>query len=198
MPKVKLNPAIISMEGTIGDLVFYREGDEVYSRRKGERIVKRSESQRAGNSRFGQASRWAKLQLLDPVIKAAYQRACHGHLTPHNIATGDFLHAPLIERIGLESYSGQPGGIIRITATDDFGVVRVNVQIRTVAGETVEEGTAERSLEAGSEEPSKPGAGVWLYASQVQVPVNTTLRIEATASDLPGNKATAKAFFYLE
>jgi hypothetical protein len=80
MAKLTLNALLAALRGTIGDLVIVREGNNIYVRTRGERTEPMSEPQVAHTGRFGQASRWAKLQLLDPVIKAAYQRACRDHL----------------------------------------------------------------------------------------------------------------------
>jgi hypothetical protein len=188
MAKLTLNALLAALQGTIGDLVLVREGNNIYVRTRGERTEPMSEPQVAHTSRFGQASRWAKLQLLDPAIKAAYQRACHDHLTPHNVAVGDFMNAPVIQGIGLESYTGKAGETIRTAASDDFNVTRLSVVIRTVAGEILEEGPAEWN----------PLEKKWLYSSRTQVPPRTTIVIEATAIDLPGNRASAKAYYYVE
>ena len=120
-------------------------------------------------------------------MRKLYQQACHDHLTPHNMAVSDYLRAPVIDAIDLESYTGNPGDVIRILASDDFRIVRMAVQILTVDGQIVEEGEAEWNA----------GAECWVYMSRTQVRPQTTVLIQAAAMDLPGNRGTAKAYFYV-
>ena len=188
MAKLELNALLAALQGTIGDLVFVREGDSMHVRRRARKGPAPSTSQLAQNSRFGVASRWARTLLTDPAMRAAYQRGCHGHLTPHNVAVSDFLNAPVIESIRLESYKGKPGDVIQLIAKDDFRIVRCTVQVRSVDGAILEEGEAERSALENT---------TWLYTSQIEIAPETTVLIEASAVDLPGNRATARAFYYV-
>jgi hypothetical protein len=32
-------------------------------------------------------------------MRELYERACHDHLTPHNIAATDFMHPPVVDSI---------------------------------------------------------------------------------------------------
>jgi hypothetical protein len=187
MAKLELNALMNALHGTVGDLVLVREGENIYVRRRSESTPPRTQSQVAHNSRFALASRWARMILADPAVKADYQRRCRGHLTAHNLALSDFMHGPVIQSLGLDGYGGKPGDVIRVVATDDFRVVRVPVQIRTLDGEVLEQGEAERT-ETESD---------WLYHSQAAIPAATTVLIEVTALDLPGNQRTAKAFYHL-
>jgi hypothetical protein len=179
-----------SFEGTVGDLVFYREGDEtlVRKRQPDPQPQSLSEAQLAQVARFAGASRWARTVLLDPDVKAAYQRACHGHLTPHNVALRDSMHAPAVTFIAMDAYKGKSGDVIRVSATDDFKVIRVSLLIRTVAGETLEEGQADwNALEQE-----------WVYTTRSPVPTGTMILVVATAFDLPGNSGSLRAFHYIE
>jgi hypothetical protein len=124
---------------------------------------------------------------MDPVMRKLYQQACHDHLTPHNLAVSDYLHAPVIEALDLESYTGRPGDVIWILARDDFKIMRIALQILTVDRQIVEEGEAEWNA----------GAARWVYTARTEVRPETTVLIEAAAMDLPGNRGTAKAFFYV-
>ena len=187
MAKLQLNALLAALRGTIGDLVLVREGDNIYVRQRARKVPPRTEKQQSHNSRFALASRWARMLLSDPEMKAAYERARTGHLTAHNVAICDFMHAPAIQSIDLVSYTGKPGDAIRILATDNFRVARVLVQVRSVAGQVLEQGEAEwNAIES-----------VWRYTAQTQVPPETTLLIEATALDLPGNRAAAQICHYV-
>jgi hypothetical protein len=66
-------------------------------------------------------------------------------------------------------------------------IVRIAVQILTVDGQIVEEGDAEWNA----------AAGCWVYMTRTRVHPETTVLIQAAAMDLPGNRATAKAYFYV-
>jgi hypothetical protein len=188
MAKLKVNPLLLAIQGRIGDLVIVHEGGQMYVRRKPKKLPGfRSAAQLAQTSRFAVGSRWARTVLTDPAVRALYQKACQGHLTPHNIAVKDYLHPPVVHAIDLDSYSGHPGDVIRIRASDDFHVEGVAVQILTVGGEMLEAGQAEWD----------EAAGCWLYVSRVLVPPETTILTEVAAIDLPGNRGTGKACAYV-
>ena len=108
--------------------------------------------------------------------------------TPHHIAVRDFMHAPVIAALELDSYTGRPGDVIRILGADDFKIVRVEVSILTVDRQVLEEGEAEWD----------GMAGCWVYIARTLVPSEMTVLIEAAAMDLPGNRGTAKAYYYVE
>ena len=120
-------------------------------------------------------------------MRRIYEQACHDLLTPHNVAVRDFLQKPVVEAIDLESYTGNCGELIRILATDDFRIVHLEVQILTVDRQVLEEGEAEWN----------GAGGCWAYLAKTQVRPETTVLIEAAAVDLPGNRGTAKAYFYV-
>jgi hypothetical protein len=188
MAKIKLSPLLTSLQGRIGDLVFVQEGDSLYVRHAAEKPPQmRSLAQVAHTSRFVVASRWAHTFLVDPAMRKVYQQGCHDHLTPHNVAVRDYLLAPAVDAIDLESYTGNPGDVIRVLASDDFKIVRMAVQILTVDGQILEEGEADWNA----------GAGCWVYKARTQVRPETTVLIQAAATDLPGNRGTAKAYFYV-
>jgi hypothetical protein len=204
MAKVKTWPGISAIRGAIGDLVFTQEEGETQVRRKGERTKPLSPRQRNQLGRLGLASRRTKLFLMDPAMKASYQPACRGHLTAHDVAVKDLMHPPAITGFGFESYTGKAGDVIHITAQDDFRVVRVIVQVATVQGEILEEGTAVlvsdlRADRRDSTPKSDDEVQVsrWSYISQSRMEPQTTILIKATAWDLPGNCAGAEAFFYI-
>ena len=49
----------------------------------------------------------------------------------------DFFHAPEIEEVDLEGYSGKTGELIKIKARDDVQVTRVAVLISDEAGNEI-------------------------------------------------------------
>ena len=95
----------------------------------------------------------------------------------------DFLTAPLVDQIDLNDYSGRAGDTIRIRASDDFEVAGVTVSISGSEGQPIEHGAAVLSSMKW---------GRWLYTTTTSVAAGTQVRVEATATDKPGNRA-AKA-----
>lgn len=188
MAKLNLNPLLASLQGRVGNLVFVREGDSIWVRPRAKQSSRgRSPAQVAHTSRFAVASRWARTILEDPAVHALYQAACHDHLTPHNLAVKDFMHPPVIDALDLDSYAGHPGDTIRILGADDFKIVRVEVRILTVDRQALEEGEAEWNQVADC----------WAYVARTLAPPGSTVLIEASALDLPGNRAAAKAYYYV-
>lgn len=96
-------------------------------------------------------------------------------MSTYNVAVADLLNAPDIEEINLSGYAGNPGDIIKITATDDFGVVAVNLKIENSDGTLVEQGAA---VNNGAE---------WIYTATTLNPDLTGDKITVTASDAPAN-----------
>ena len=66
-----------------------------------------------------------------------------------NVAVADFFHAPEIEEVDLEGYSGKTGELIRVKARDDVQVTRVAVLISDAAGNEIERGDAEKESGLG-------------------------------------------------
>jgi hypothetical protein len=177
MPKVTLNKLITGLSGRIGGLVYYQADGQNLVRKITEAKPKRSPKQKANSGRFEDAQKYAARVLTDPLVKAAYKAACRGHQNPRNLAIRDYMLAPVVESIVLDSYTGRPGQIIRVHATDDFRVVEVKVTLRGAEGELIEEGLAELSSD-GKE---------WRYTVQKDVPAGQSVSVLAVARDLPGN-----------
>src|SRR5581483_3397303 len=125
MPKIKFNNLIDSLSGRVGNLIFYQADGQNLSRAVAEVTPERSAKQKASSSRFLAAQRYADSALNDPALKAAYKAACRGHQNPRNLAIRDALRPPVVESIELGGYTGKPGQIVRVKATDDFRVVEV-------------------------------------------------------------------------
>jgi hypothetical protein len=181
MAQSKNNVVTFGLSGKVGNILVFRQRD-------GKTIVAKlpkqpqpaSEKQVAMRKRFQQATIYAKnaIEATDTAARYAAEAKKKKGLTAYNVAVADFFHAPDIHTIDLSKYNGNAGDEIRITASDDFAVKSVHVQINNADGSLVEEGNA--SHEAGN---------VWVY---VAASLNENLdgdRIVVTASDLPGNIA---------
>jgi Na+-translocating ferredoxin:NAD+ oxidoreductase RnfG subunit len=187
MPKVKFNKLIDSLSGRVGDLIFYEADGQNLSRAMPEITAERTEKQKANSGRFIAAQKYAATALTNPMLKAAYKAACRGHQNPRNLAIRDAMRAPVVESIKLDGYTGKPGQIVLVKATDDFRVVEVKVTVRGPTGELIEEGLAELSSD-GNE---------WRYTTGTEVPSGQSVSVVAVAKDNPGNTAECQRWHYI-
>jgi hypothetical protein len=167
------------LSGKVGDLL-------VFSQRGGKTIVStaprksgtESEAQKEHRRKFQRAVLYGKAAISDPATGDLYAaKAVTQKRQSFNVAVADFFNAPNIESVDVSDYTGRPGDIIRICATDDFTVGSVTVGIHNADGSLVEEGAAT---------PDSTGY-LWTYTATA---VNNSLtgdRILITASDIPGN-----------
>ena len=182
MTQVRLSPILANLQGQVGDVVFKRYGNKIVISRKPDMSnVKPSEAQLAQRARFRAATQYSKQALADPEVKALYAAEAQRRNKPVNsVMVADFLNAPTVERLEVDSYRGATGDEIVVHAVDDFGVVAVNVEIFDAAGGKVEDGPL-------VENPV--GSGCWVYAATVSTQA-ASVQITATAVDRPGNTAT--------
>ena len=98
-----------------------------------------------------------------------------------SLMVADFLNPPVIDEIDLGCYDGQAGSIIQIRATDDFEVSCVEVLICSASGDRIEAGPAARRSR---------NSACWVYKATTSVTPGISVRVEATAMDRPGNRAS--------
>jgi hypothetical protein len=184
MAKVKLNPILERVRGTVGDLVFKRYEDEVVITRKPDfEGVAPTAAQLAHRERFRQAALYGRLVMADPEAKALYEEAAQAKGQPvFSLTVADFFNAPSVNEVDLSGYAGQAGDAIVIRARDDFDVQAVTVAIVDVDGDAIEGGAA-------VETPADSGR--WVYTATAAVATGTTVRIAVTATDRPGGEGTA-------
>jgi hypothetical protein len=176
MAKLISNPAIGQLTGTMGDLVFarYKTG-KIVVRHRPIRTGEKKPGEAANQQRFALAVVYAKgVWATQPDLQAKYKAVARerGHEGFH-LAKADFRLPPKVEEIALGGYTGNPGEIIRLTATDDFEVKAVDVVVRDLTGALIEQGAAVQEH------------GNWAYRAQTQVPAGQTVMIEAMATDHP-------------
>jgi hypothetical protein len=176
MTKVLFHGSIKGFRGRIGNLIFRQlpDGSTVVtqappkknSRQKKRAKLKRSAHQQAHNSRFQEASAYAK--------QAAKVHAVYADLaavtpmkTAYNFALSDWWHAPVIHRIQRRK------GCIRVEASDNIMVARVRVTILDEQGAVLEKGEATRTK-----------GNWWKFPSHA-----AGTKIVAEAWDLAKNKA---------
>ena len=94
MTKVRLNPLIKELRGTMYDVVFKKSpfGNLIITKRPDMSGVKWSKAQKAHRERFKQASEYAKAALADPKVRAIYEhRAANEHKRPYAMALSDYF-----------------------------------------------------------------------------------------------------------
>jgi hypothetical protein len=187
MPKAKFNQLIDGLSGRVGSLIFYQSDGQNLFRTVPRARRERTDKQKANSSRFQAAQIYAARALGDPTLKAAYKAACHGHQNARNLAIRDALLPPVVESIDLAGYTGKPGQMVRVKATDDFRVVEVRVSLHGPAGEFIEEGIAELSSDGST----------WCYTTTTEVPAGQSVSVIAVAKDTPGNAAEGQRWHYL-
>jgi hypothetical protein len=183
MAKLISNPAIGELTGTIGDLVLarYKTG-KVVVRHRPVRTAEIKQGEVGNQQQFACAVIYAKgVWATQPDLQAKYKAAAReqGRQGFH-LAKADFRLPPKVQDITLGGYTGNPGEIIRMTATDDFEVKEVGVVIRDLTGGLIEQGAAVQEN------------GTWAYRAQTQVPTGRTVVIEATATDHPGHTGSKR------
>ncbi len=184
MAVVLKNLVTKGLSGKLGDsLVFRKVGDKTIVSTVPTTTKEPTEAQKAQRERFQMAVLYAKSQMDDPELKAAYEAEAKGAGQPnaYNIAVADFFKAPDIDEVDLESYSGAVGDTIRVRAIDNFKVEEVKVEIYNADGSAVESGMA-----------VKDSNGLdWIYTATAANEDLSGDRIVIKASDVPGN-VTAK------
>lgn len=179
MAESKNNIVTHGLSGKVGDLLVFsqRNGKTVVSKAPKERTGELSDKQKAHKLKFQKAVLYAKAALANPIKNQMYEARADSAkgITTYNVAVADLLNAPDIEEIDLSGYSGTPGDLIKITATDDFEVVAVTVKIENADGSLVEQGTA---VNNGAE---------WIYTATASNPDLAGDKITVQATDNPAN-----------
>jgi hypothetical protein len=176
MTKVLFHGSIEGFRGQIGGLIFRRlpDGTTVVTqapskkdkRQKKRAKEKRSAHQKAHNKRFTNSSAYARWASRKNPIYAELA-AADPMRNAYNFAISDWFHPPEIHRVE------RRGKHIRIEATDNILVARVQVTILDEDGKVLEKGEATRTR-----------GNWWRFTPQT---VGKT--IVAEAWDLPRNAA---------
>jgi hypothetical protein len=182
MARLDPNGLIGILHGRIGDLVLVRQsGGRIIVRARPDRTAAFTPSEKGNQSAFAKAAGYVRRIRQEPeqyavyeeVARATGRRAC-------DLAHADFRHAPVIRDIDAGAYRGQSGEPIGIEATDDFGVIRLEVLIMNLAGVV---------LEQGALVPEKNQAKC-VYLTHTRVASGQTVAIQVLATDRPGNTSS--------
>ena len=172
MAKVEDNLVIRGLSGRLGRQVVIRR------LRNGRTLVCASPDfsgrilsakQEEHHLRFRLASAYARAVAGSQPVYA--RLAVEWHLPAYNIALSDWFHPPVVHAVEVAR------GRIRVSASDNVCVARVEVSIHAADGEVLEEGQASQAQ------------GLW-WQYTPSAPLQPGQRVQARAWDLAGNGAT--------
>ena len=94
MPKVKMHPMFIEIQGKMYDMVvkLSPQGELIIARRPDMSKVKWSKAQKAHRQRFKLAAAYAKAALAEPKVRRTYERRAKKlDKTPWGLAVSDYF-----------------------------------------------------------------------------------------------------------
>ena len=184
MARSQNNPFLKGASGRIGKTLVVKtlaDGTQVIANTPAKR-KKHSVKQVKHLGRFQDAKFFAKRVATKSDVKALYESRAKGTLKNwYNLAIGDKMNPPEIHEIHIGRYTGEPGEVIRIRATDDFKVASVSVEISTPDHKLVETGEAQ----------PRGKKGLWRFFTTLKNPQPQGTVISVTAVDIPRNQTTA-------
>jgi len=148
MAKIRKKGVIGEITGKVGQIVVkYSNGQyivttpPVFTQPPTEKQVEHRE-------KFKEAIDYAKTAIKTSPTKEVYENLAEDKQKyPMNVAVADFFHAPEIQEVDLEGYSGKANEVIRVKAKDDVQVTRAALLISDADGNEVERGDAEKENE---------------------------------------------------
>jgi hypothetical protein len=184
MTKVNVNEMFESLSGKYGKKHVLRNlsGKTILAKRPAAPGMMTT-SQAGQRTRFGEAIEYAVFVRDDLEKWQRYVSRKVPGKSAFNLAVGDYLTSPEIQKISTGEYLGHPGGKIIVTAVDKFEVCNVLVRINGPDGTLIEEGPA----------PQRDGTGYFAYLTTQENPILSGSVITATAYDNPGHAVTATA-----
>jgi hypothetical protein len=117
----------------------------------------------------------------DPVLHAFYVPFAQKRgVRVRAMAISDWFNAPKVEAVDLIRYRGRAGDPIAIRATDAFGVVRVEVNIKSKTGRSIKNGLARLAGKS------------WRYSATQTLPKGEAVTIHVAAYDRPDHPGEMK------
>ena len=185
MAKVELNTLVNAIRGTVDKAVLRKyKGQTILSRKPVYEHVP-SPAQVAQQERFRSAADFGNYVMADNAVRPLYEQAAAEREIPiFAICIADFFNAPQVTSIDPIDYNGQVGNLVKIVASDDFGVARVHVVLSDD-----DEGTL---IESGEAVETPASSGHWTYTATQAVTPGITVQFQATAFDRPGGAAVLR------
>lgn len=185
MAESKNNYVMYGMSGKLGKLLIFRQrGGKTFAMGIPNRSNVFSESQLEVQSKFKEASEWARRALSNPDNRKFYRSIATGGQSAFNMAIADWFTDPEVKEIDLTDYTGVTGSIIKVLVSDIIEVNSVKLVITFADGTPVEEGNA--VFDASNQQ--------WLYAASQNNMTPGGYKVIATATDKPGNTHTLEKF----
>lgn len=183
MSIIQNNPLLKGASGMLGEtMVFRTVRGQLQMVNRPKRRSNISEKQAAVQTKFQEASQYAKQQLSLEASSALYEAGITTKKhSAYLVAVSDYLNAPKVHFIEAIGYLGKVGDTITVKATDDFMVTGVKIVISGSDGAILEEGEAGPDLEK---------INLWTYKTTVANSFVPGTTIRATAFDRPGNVAS--------
>jgi hypothetical protein len=172
------------LRGTLGKELVFREweGKTVVAKAPKKRTVPASADQLKIQENFLLAAKYASSVKdgKDQGIKDAYYAARRPRQNLFSRAAADFMSPPVVKTIGTQAYTGVAGSTLTIRAVDDFRVTGVQVEIYAAGGALLEKGNAVQQTNGID----------WIYTATLANATLTGSKINAIATDVPGNTGT--------
>lgn len=184
MANITNNLLVKGAKGKVGNQLVYRtRGDKTIITKMPEQKPGRKATSKQSEKRdqLIYASLYAQGVMVSDKLRKKYEKKATDTLTWHNLACRDFLIAPVVKKVDIKDYTGEPGSRIVIKATDDFRVITVKVKILNADGALVEEG------EAFMDPLNRKH---WIYTARQSNNALMGTKVMATAFDIPNNKGT--------
>ena len=184
MAKVKGNILLDGLSGKLGESLVFRQvgGKTILAKAPDMSHRELSPAQRKHLNKFQRAKEYA-CKLKDKLeLKAVYQTRACGNKAAYHVAIGDYMNSPKIEHIDASSYHGRMGDVIKIRATDDFQVTRIQMCILDPNGSLIEAGEAIQQANMID----------WIYTDTGASACVNGSPVKATAMDRPDNVAEAE------
>jgi hypothetical protein len=179
MAKVKLAPAVESIRGHVGNMLFKRwEGQEIVGKLPDRAGIVASVNQLAQQDKFRMATIYGKAAMLDPETKQLYADKADSRGVPtFALMVADFLNAPIVDEIDLSAYTGKAAEQIRVRVSDDLVVSAVAMKVSAAGGALLETGAAVKGADGL----------MWTYTTTTALAEGQAVSIEVSATDKPGN-----------
>jgi hypothetical protein len=172
------------LSGTLGKELVFRdwEGKTVVAKAPKARVGAPGPDQLQRQEKFLLASRYAKAVKdgTDQGIKDAYNAALRPRQNLYSRALEDYMSSPEVKSVNTNAYTGIVGSTITVRAVDDFRVTGVQVEIFAASGTLLEKGNAVQQTNGLD----------WIYTVSQANAAMTGSKINAIATDVPGNTGT--------
>lgn len=176
---VRENLLTKGFSGKIGDEIVFRQmGNRTYFAKRPRKRTQVTANQAAYHAKFKDAVLYARIVLLDPTVRGAYeQMARQANVRgAFNMALIDYIKDPVIDSIKTDGYGGEVGRALFITSEQYFKLTEVTVTIMQVNGSILETGPAMKDNNA------------WKYITATPNPSPAGCRIIVNAKDRIGKQ----------